>query len=306
MRGWNDRRARRGAFTLVEVMVAVCVLAIVAIAVLTTQVFSSGQARLNSQYQAARSISQKYVEQMSAMASNITMDFKHYYPTDTSVVAGLDPFAAIRTQYSSTKTMTEPLNSIYAGTLTGGSSTVLTDSTAIWTANALAGYTAFIVSGTGAGQSGTIASNTATALTLGAAMSPAPKAGSVYRVSSVPCSVTFALSGAGKLTAASATTLTDNTAAWTINQWAGNQVFIVSDTGASTPGAAAGQFATIASNTGNVLNLSSSLSPVPTTASGSSMYRINNGLTATVTVQWTYKGRNFSHFLQALLIPTAG
>jgi type II secretory pathway pseudopilin PulG len=306
MRGRDDRRARRGAFTLVEVMVAVVILIIVAVAVLTTQVFASGQARLNGQYQAARSISQKYVEQMSAVAAMIPMSFEYYYPTNTTKVPNLDPFAAIRAQYPSTRTATEPLNSIYAGTLTGGTSTVLTDSSAIWNANKLAGYTVFIVSGTGAGQSGTIASNTATALTLGTSMSPAPKAGSVYRVSSVPCSVTFKLSGAGKLTAASATTLTDSTASWTANEWQGNQVFIVSDTGASTPGAAAGQFATIASNSATALSLSSSLAPVPTTGSGFSMYRINNGLTATVTVTWTYKGRSYSHSLKALLIPTAG
>lgn len=68
------------------------------------------------------------------------------------------------------------------GTATAGTTTTLTDSGKSWTTNAYKGYGVYIVSGTGAGQMRGIASNTATALTVNIAFSPAPDATSVYQV----------------------------------------------------------------------------------------------------------------------------
>lgn len=52
------------------------------------------------------------------------------------------------------------------GTATSGTSTTLTDSGKAWTVNAYTGYIVWIISGTGAGATGVIQSNTATALTV--------------------------------------------------------------------------------------------------------------------------------------------
>lgn len=69
------------------------------------------------------------------------------------------------------------------GTATGGSTTTLTDSSKSWTTNAQAGRAITIISGTGAGQVGVIASNTATVVTIGTAWAVAPDGTSVYRIS---------------------------------------------------------------------------------------------------------------------------
>ena len=78
-----------------------------------------------------------------------------------------------------------------SGTATAGAATTLTDSSATWTVNQYANSDAVIISGTGAGQKKRIASNTATVLTLAAAVtgnantgnwSITPDATSVYRI----------------------------------------------------------------------------------------------------------------------------
>ncbi len=80
---------------------------------------------------------------------------------------------------------------LVSSTATGGSTTTLVDSLQSWGANAFAGDEVIITGGTGTGQSGTIASNTATTLTLsgsgfskapGAASAVAPDATSTYIV----------------------------------------------------------------------------------------------------------------------------
>jgi hypothetical protein len=58
------------------------------------------------------------------------------------------------------------------GTATAGTTTTLTDSNAAWGTNQWAGYTVSIDSGTGSGQTATVASNTATALTFAAITAP--------------------------------------------------------------------------------------------------------------------------------------
>lgn len=77
------------------------------------------------------------------------------------------------------------------GTASAGSTTTLTDATQAWTTNFYANHDLVIVSGTGAGQRRRIASNTATVLTLAAAVtgnartgnfSVAPDATSVFKI----------------------------------------------------------------------------------------------------------------------------
>lgn len=70
-----------------------------------------------------------------------------------------------------------------AGTATGGSTITLADTTKTWVVNAHTGRAVTITSGTGAGQVGVIASNTATVLTIATAWGVAPDGTSTYRIS---------------------------------------------------------------------------------------------------------------------------
>jgi hypothetical protein len=70
--------------------------------------------------------------------------------------------------------------SFASGTATGGSSTTLTNSAKGWATNQWANSQLRITAGTGAGQIRTVASNTATTVTLSSAWSTAPDATSQY------------------------------------------------------------------------------------------------------------------------------
>ena len=68
------------------------------------------------------------------------------------------------------------------GTATAGGATTLTNSAESWTVNEYAGFELRITAGTGSGQRRTIASNTATILTVSVAWATNPDATSVYAV----------------------------------------------------------------------------------------------------------------------------
>ena len=68
------------------------------------------------------------------------------------------------------------------GTATAGGATTLTNSAKTWTTNQWTNYQVRIVSGTGAGQIRTIASNTGTVLTVSASWSTNPDATSAYSI----------------------------------------------------------------------------------------------------------------------------
>lgn len=70
------------------------------------------------------------------------------------------------------------------GTATAGGASTLTNTGKAWTVNSWTNYQIRIVSGTGAGQIRTIASNTATVITTSAAWTTAPDATSVYSIES--------------------------------------------------------------------------------------------------------------------------
>lgn len=68
------------------------------------------------------------------------------------------------------------------GTATAGSGTTLTDSSKSFTTNAHAGRALVLLTGTGAGQSRRIVSNTGTAITVDAAWGTNPGAGTTYAI----------------------------------------------------------------------------------------------------------------------------
>lgn len=71
---------------------------------------------------------------------------------------------------------------LFSRTATSATTTVITDSGATYTVNALRGYVVHILSGTGAGQVRSIQQNTATTITTGLSWTTTPDATSVYRI----------------------------------------------------------------------------------------------------------------------------
>ncbi len=146
---------------------------------------------------------------------------------------------------------------ITTGTSTGHGAATLTDSNATWTAGQFVGCKIEITSGTGAGQVRTISANTTTQVTVSANWTTQPPNGSTFAI--LPATMGGTSSGSN-----TATTLNDTTQAWTVNQWAGDAVQIVSGTGS-------GQVLPITSNTATGLTLSGSWT---TTPNATSVYQI--------------------------------
>jgi hypothetical protein len=121
-----------------------------------------------------------------------------------------------------------------------------------------------ITGGTGSGQIKSIASNTATAITVDGNWQTNPGAGSTYII----YNGNFASSG--KATAGNTTTLTDGNAAWGTNQWQGYTCLIDGGTGS-------GLSATIASNTSTVLTFTGSIGATLDSTSTYQLYRGTSG-----------------------------
>lgn len=155
------------------------------------------------------------------------------------------------------------------GTATAGAAKTLTDTNQTWGTNSFAGYTVKIISGTGSGQTKTIASNTATILTVDGNWKTNPDNTSVYEI------YLRAMSSTGTATAGTTTTLTDANAAWGINMWAGYTLTI--DTGTGSP-----QTLTVVSNTATALTFATATAPDNTSTyslfRGTSVNVINAGV----------------------------
>lgn len=78
--------------------------------------------------------------------------------------------------------VTSGISQFASGTATAGAATTLTNSAKAWTVNQWTNYQVRITGGTGRGQTRTIASNTATVLTVSAAWTTNPDATSVYAI----------------------------------------------------------------------------------------------------------------------------
>jgi hypothetical protein len=156
---------------------------------------------------------------------------------------------------NNTSVYTLLVTNVFGGQAASGTTTTLTDNlgTRDWTVNRWAGFQVRILSGAGAGQVRTIASNTATALTVDPAWTTTPTSTSAYAI--LPPNTP-----AGVATSGAATTLTDTTRTWVANEWAGYEVRILT-------GAGAGQFRTISSNTSTALTVGSPWAVNPTSTS---------------------------------------
>jgi hypothetical protein len=104
---------------------------------------------------------------------------------ETGATDGIAPAAVIGTDSKLIATPSwvgSDYKAFATGTATAGGASTLTNSAKTWTTNQWANYQVRIVSGTGAGQIRTIASNTGTQLTTSAAWTTQPDATSVYNI----------------------------------------------------------------------------------------------------------------------------
>lgn len=123
-----------------------------------------------------------YVLNAGTLAANI---FKKYdYATNTWTAlqqTGLPATIGTDSKIIATPSFVDDAYVSFAtGTATSGGASTLTNTAKNWTTNQWTNYQVRIVSGTGAGQIRTIASNTATVLTVSVAWTTAPDATSVY------------------------------------------------------------------------------------------------------------------------------
>lgn len=125
----------------------------------------------------------------------------------------------------------------FYGKATSGGATSLTQSNATWDTNMWAGFTVETTAGTGSGQTNTVASNTATALTVNTTWGTNPDNTTVYKMYR-QTSETAVLNAAGALerhdTASKETTLTAaGGVAWRLYGWAQQKIRIPVLTGRS-------------------------------------------------------------------------
>ncbi len=134
-----------------------------------------------------------YVLNAVASAGTTTANlFKFYdYATnvwtaaETGATDGVAPAAVIGTDsrlISTPSWLDDAYKAFATGTATAGGASTLTNSAKNWTTNQWTNYQIRIVSGTGAGQIRTIASNTATVITTGAAWTTQPDNTSAYSI----------------------------------------------------------------------------------------------------------------------------
>lgn len=110
----------------------------------------------------------------------------------------------------------------------------------------------------------------------------------------IRCAVTISFKGFGVVSASGSNSLTDSTANWDNNEWAGGAVYLADGQGM-------GQYARIESNTADTLNLASGTNFNPSPLGGDTRYMINNGKTVRVQTTWTYQGRSYQQAIESLI-----
>lgn len=166
---------RYRAFSLIEVVIACFLLAIIALAAVGGLQFSSRMARINTNALAAKNIAQGYLERM--MIDSIDhLDAAHYpdITFDSDPPVYIDEALNIRCQVT--------FNFKGSGTLTNSSANNLTDNNIHWIADEWDGDTVFLIAGDGAGQMAEIDNNTVNTLHLAAPLTYPPSKGTTYLI----------------------------------------------------------------------------------------------------------------------------
>jgi len=106
------------------------------------------------------------------------------------------------------------------------------------------------------------------------------------------CAVDIVITGSGTADSGSASSLVDNDAGWTPDEWRGNALLLIHGTGH-------GQRAQITGNTVNTLMVDTALNPAP---ASNTQYAINGGKTVRITTRWTYLGKEYRAKIESLVI----
>lgn len=168
----SARRNHRGV-TLVEIVISMLMLALLSITVISSVIFSSRGARLNTNALAAKNIAQGWFERMAAD------DFGNVTPPDNTASGGIwNPTGAGYEDIPTTsatpvwldRALGIPCAVDFAfkgfGIASGGGSSSLTDSSVSWETDEWEGDTLYLIDGTGSGQHAEITSNSATSLSI--------------------------------------------------------------------------------------------------------------------------------------------
>ncbi len=134
-----------------------------------------------------------YILNAVASAGTTTANIFRFYDfatnvwtsAETGATDGVAPAAVIGTDsrlISTPSWLDDGYKAFATGTATAGGASTLTNSAKNWTTNQWTNYQIRIVSGTGAGQIRTIASNTATVITTGTAWTTQPSTDSAYSI----------------------------------------------------------------------------------------------------------------------------
>jgi len=178
MRHGGKNRFRRDSepgFSLLEILIALPILAIVSLALVSVVTFASRISRIVSNQVAAKNVAQSYFERMAIDDfSRVTKDNYPSVTLDSSPVLYLDHVRKTRCSVD--------IEITGYGTADAGSANSLVDTDAGWKANEWTGNVLFLLSGQGYGQRGTIKSNTANTLTVDGALNPAPTSGTKYAI----------------------------------------------------------------------------------------------------------------------------
>jgi len=167
-----------------------------------------------------------------------------------------------------------------AGTASAGAAGSLTDATKTWTPNAFAGWTVYLVGGSGIGQKRVILQNTATQLTVTPAWTTNPTNTTSYKIVNPP-------QDSGTVSGRTGNTLVDSTKTWADNQWTGYTVTVLS-------GGGSGEQRLIASNTGSQLTVDPVWAPNPAVGA---TYAIGLPADKVVNSNYTVRGDNVSPLL---------
>lgn len=191
------KRTHRGV-TLVEIVISMLILGVLSTTIISSIIFSSRGARLNTNAIAAKNIAQGFFEQMAADEfSNVTppadgVVFEPNFPDPNNPndrVASVG-YADIPTTATTPIWLDRALGIPCAidfefkgfGIATGGGSNSLTDTRQSWESDEWAGDTLYLVAGTGAGQFATIDSNSGNTLNVSGTFSVSPDSSTRYMI----------------------------------------------------------------------------------------------------------------------------
>jgi prepilin-type N-terminal cleavage/methylation domain-containing protein len=177
--GGQTRRARtrRAApgFSLLEILIALPILAILSLAVASSVLFASRLSRVVSNQIAAKNVAQGFLERMAIDDfENVTPDNYPSITTATSPPLFLDSVRKSRCEVD--------IRITGYGTAEGGAANTLVDNDASWASDEWKDDWLLLVGGAGRGQRAKINSNTGNTLTIDGTLSTAPSSGTEYLI----------------------------------------------------------------------------------------------------------------------------